>query len=156
MDISTIVNPWLSWIADQLALLSNLPPAYIMLAALVPLLIALTLRDLLATLWTALFALGAISLCAAQEINWTLLATFEATFGLVLAATAVIWRRQRRAHRDELRAVRDELSGLQERLNALEACERLRNSRSLHRPLDTAAMLLRGEDAKKKFSIAPK
>jgi signal transduction histidine kinase len=156
MDISTIVNPWLSWFADQLALLSNLPPAYIMLAAVVPLLIALMSRDLLATLWTALFSLGAISLCAAQEISWTLLATFEATAGLLLASTAVIWRRQRRAHRDELRAVRDELCGLKERLIALEACERLRISRSLHRPLDTTAMLLRGEAAETKFPIAPK
>ena len=58
MDISTIVNPWLAWFTDQLALLSNLPPAYIMLAAVVPLLIALMSRDLMATLWTSLFALG--------------------------------------------------------------------------------------------------
>ena len=58
MDISTIVNPWLAWFADQIALLSNLPPAYIGLAAIVPFLIALTSRDLMATLWTSLFALG--------------------------------------------------------------------------------------------------
>ena len=156
MDISTIVNPWLAWFSEQLAVLSNLPPIYIMVAAVVPLLIALMSRDLLATLWTALFALGAISLCATQEMNWTLLATFETTAGLLLAATAVIWRRQRRANRDELRAIRDELSGLKERLNALEACERLRISKSLHRPLDTSALLLPVEDAETKIPIAPK
>ena len=156
MDISTIVNPWLSWFADQLALLSNLPPAYIMLAAVVPLLIALMSRDLVATLWTTLFALGAISLCATQEINWTLLATFEATAGFLLAATAVIRRRQSRAQRDELRVLRDELIGLKERLNALEACERLRISKSLHRPLDTSALLMPVEDAETKIPIAPK
>ena len=156
MDISTIVNPWLAWFTDQLALLSNLPPAYIILAAVVPLLIALMSRDLVATLWTSLFALGAISLCATQEINWTLLATFEATAGFLVAATAVIRRRQSRAQRDELRVLRDELSGLKERLNALEACERRRISKSLHSPLDTTALLVPGEDAETKIPIAPK
>ena len=156
MDISTIVNTWLASFTEQLALLSNIPPAYIMLAAVVPLLIALMSRDLMATLWTTLFALGAISLCATQEINWTLLATFEATAGFLLAATAVIRRRQSRAHRDELRVIRDELGELKELLNALVVCEQRRISKSLHSPLDTTALLQRGVEGKTKIPIAPK
>jgi hypothetical protein len=156
MDISTIVNPWLALFTEQLALLSNIPPAYIMLAAVIPLLIALLMRDLLATLWTALFALGAISLCATQEINWTVLATFEAMAGFLLAATAVIWRRQRRVRRDELRVIRDELSELKELLNALVVCEQRRISKSLHSPLDTTALPQRGVEGESRIPIAPK
>ena len=155
MDISTIVNPWLAWFADQIALLSNLPPAYIGLAAIVPFLIALTSRDLMATLWTSLFALGAISLCATQEVSWALLAAFEIAAAFLLAATAIIRRRQSR-HPDKLGVIRGELSELKERLNALEACERRRISKSLHSPLDTTALLVPGEDAETKIPIAPK
>jgi hypothetical protein len=153
MDISTIVNPWLAWVTDQLALLSNVPPAYIVSASVVSVLIALMSRDLLATLWTSLFALGAISLCATQEINWSLLATLEAAAGFLLASTAVVRRRQSRAHPDELRVIRDQLSGLEERLIALKAYERLRISKSLHTPrrIDMTELL-----KKSKIPIAPK
>ncbi len=126
-----MLNPWLTGFADQLALLSNLPPAYIGLAAIVPLLIALMSRDLLATLWTALFAFGAISLCATQEINWTALATFEVAAGFLLAFATIIRRLRGRALRTKLQAVRDELSRLEERLNVLEEYERRRIMGSL-------------------------
>jgi len=46
-------------------------------------------RDLLATLLTALFALGAILLCATQATNWTLSAAFEATAAFLLAFVAL-------------------------------------------------------------------
>ena len=158
MDISTIVDPWLASFTDQLALLSNVPPAYIISASVVSVFIALMSRDLLATLWTSLFALGAISLCATQEINWSLLATLEAAAGFLLAATAVVRRRQSRAHPDELRVIRDELSGLEERLITLEAYERRRISKSLHTPrrIDRTELLNTAEDAKSKIPIAPK
>src|SRR5437773_6929478 len=158
MDLSTTVNPWLAWFTDQLALLSNVPPIFIISASVVSVLIALMSRDLLAALWTSLFALGAISLCATQEINWSLLATLEAAAGFLLAATAVVRRRQSRAHPDELRVIRDELSGLEERLITLEAYERRRISKSLHTPrrIDMTELLNTAEDAKSKIPIAPK
>ena len=160
MDLSTIFDQWLTWFADQLALLSNLPAAYIGLAAVVPLLIALMLRDLLATLSTALFALGVISLCATQDVNWAHLAIFEATAGLLLASAAVVRRRQSRALRAELQSIRDELSGFNERLNALEVCERRRIMESLHsrNRMDTTGLLTPAAEARHsetKIRIAP-
>ena len=101
MDISKVFNSLLTWFADQLALLSNPVSASIGLAAIVPLLIAIVVRDRTATLVTALFALGAISVCATQEINWTLLAIFEATTALLLAFVATIRQRRSRAFHDE-------------------------------------------------------
>lgn len=114
MDIATYLDVTLAWFAGQLAWLSEISPAYIAAAAVIPVLIALMTRSLLATLWTALLALGAISLCALEAAPWALLATFEAAAGCLLAFSAMIWARRRRA-------VRDELDDLKRRLNQLEA-----------------------------------
>ena len=72
MDISTVFNSLLTWFADHVALFSNPLSATIGFVAIVPLLIAMMMRDGTATLVTALFALGAILLCATQESDWTL------------------------------------------------------------------------------------
>jgi hypothetical protein len=160
MDIS-VIDPWLAWFADQLALLSNLPPTYIALAAIAPFLIALISRDLLASLWTALFALGAISLCGTQQINWgPLIATFGTMAGFLLVSAAVIRKRHSRALRDELQLVCDELGGLKQRLEALEAYERRKimewQRNPTHGRSDTAGLLTLAEESTSKVSIAPK
>ena len=105
----------------------------------------------------SLFGLGAISLCATQEINWTLFATFEATAAFLLAFTAVVRQRRSRALRDE------ELRALKGRLNVLEACERRRIMQSLRSAprnvFDTTGLLAVAEDVpdfETKFPIAPK
>jgi hypothetical protein len=161
MDVSTVIDPWLAWFADQIGLLSNLPPAYIALAAIVPFLIALMSRDLLASLWTALFALGAISLCGTQQINWgPVIATFGTMASFLVASAAVIRQRQSRVLRDELRLVCDELGGLKERLQALEAYERRKimqwQRNPTHSGLDSGGLLALAEDSRSKISIAPK
>jgi hypothetical protein len=127
MDISTYLDPTLTWFAGQLAWLSQVPPAYIAAAAVAPVLIALMARSLLATLWAALFALGAISLCAMEAAPWTLLATFEALAGFLLAFSAMIWGRRNRV-------VRDELDDLKRRLNQLEAIDDRKFMVSLRNP----------------------
>ena len=164
MDISTVINPWLAWFAEQIALLSNLPPAYIGLAAIVPFVIALMSRDLLASLWTALLALGAISLCVTQEANWgALLATFGTMAGFLLASAAIIRQRQSQALHKELRLICDELGGLQERLEVLEEYERRRimerQRNPIHNRMDTTGLPALAEDAtdfQSMISIAPK
>jgi hypothetical protein len=100
MDISTVFNSLLTWFDDQIALFSNPLSATIGLVAIVPLLIAMMMRDGTATLVTALFALGAILLCATQEIDWTLFAIFQATAAFLLAFAAIIRQRRSRAFRD--------------------------------------------------------
>jgi hypothetical protein len=60
MDFLLYVNSALNWLNGQLAWLTDIPPAYIAAAAVVP----VVARNLLATLWTILFALGTVSLCA--------------------------------------------------------------------------------------------
>jgi hypothetical protein len=145
MDISTVFNFLLTWFADQLAWFSNPLSASIGLMAIVPLLIAMMLRDRTATLVTALFALGAIWLCATQEIDWTLLAIFEATAAFFLAFAAIIRQRRSRALRDE------ELHALKWRISVIEACERRRFMKSVNdapqNPLDTTGLLTPAEDA---------
>jgi hypothetical protein len=113
MDVSTYLNITLTWFAGQLAWLSQVPPAYIAAAAVAPVLIALLTRNLLAALWTALLALGAVSLCALEAAPWGLLATFDAAAGFLLAFSAMMWSRR-------YRAAREELGDLKRRLNQLE------------------------------------
>jgi UDP-N-acetylmuramyl pentapeptide phosphotransferase/UDP-N-acetylglucosamine-1-phosphate transferase len=108
-----------------------------------------------------MLALGAISLCATQEISWAPLAIFAAAAAFLLAVTAVIRRRQSRTLRDELRVDREELCELKERLNVLEMCERRRimesQRRPLHNMMDTTGLLSPMEDSEKaKIPIAPK
>ena len=145
MDIPTVFNSLLTWFADQVALFSNPLSATIGLVAIVPLLIAMMMRDGKATLVTALFALGAISLCATQEINWTLLAIFEATTALLLAFVATIRQRRSRAFHDE------ELHALNGRISVLETCERRRLMMSLHDAprnlIDTNGLVTPAEEA---------
>ena len=145
MDILAVFNSLLTWFAGQLALLSNPLSASLGLVATVPLLIAIMERDRTATLVTALFALGTISLCAAQEINWTLLAIFEATAAFLLAFAAVIRQRRSRAFHDE------ELHALNGRISVLETCERRRLMMSLHDAprnlINTNGLLTPAEDA---------
>jgi cell division protein FtsW (lipid II flippase) len=88
--------------------------ATIGLVAIVPLLIAMMMRDGTATLVTALLALGAILLCATQESDWTLFAIFQATAAFLLAFAAIIRQRRSRAFRDQ------ELHTLKRRLNVVE------------------------------------
>jgi hypothetical protein len=114
MDIPTDLNIALAWFAARLAWLSQVPPAYIGGAAVIPVLMALMTRSLLATLWTALFALGAVSLCAVEAAPWALLAVLEGAAGFLLAISAMIWSRR-------YRVVRGELEDLKRRLNQLEA-----------------------------------
>jgi hypothetical protein len=127
VSIPTILDPVLAWVADQLTRLSGLAPAYISLAAVAPLLIALLMRDLPATLWTALFALVAISLCATQSANWTMLAAFGAAAGFLLVISAVLWRRRSRI-------LRNDFDGLKARLDRLEAAEERKFIMSLRDP----------------------
>ena len=145
MDIPTVFNSLLTWFADQVALFSNPLSATIGLVAIVPLLIAMMMRDGKATLVTALFALGAISLCATQEINWTLFAIFEATAAFLLAFAAIIRQRRNRALRDE------ELHTLKRRFSVVEACERRRVMESLHDAprnlIDTNGLVTPAEEA---------
>ena len=93
----------------------------------------------------SLFALSVISLCATQEINWTLLAIFEATAAFFLAYAAIIRQRRSRALRDE------ELNVLKGRLSVIEARERLRCMKSLHdeprNMIDSTGLLTLAEDA---------
>src|SRR5215208_5995423 len=96
MDVSTLLDSLRTWFTDQPGLHSNLGPACIALTAIVPLLIALMMRDLVATVWAALFALGATSLYATQQMNWTLLNTLEATAAFFLAFGAVVQQRRNR------------------------------------------------------------
>jgi len=161
MDISTLLESLPTWFTDQPVLYSNVGLAYIALTAIVPLLIAVMMRDLLAFLWAALFALGAISLYATQQMNWTLLNTLAATAAFFLAFGAVVQQRLIRKLHDQERA--QELSELKARLNVLEACEQRRIMRSLNRlPLNTADMnelMPPSEEAKDpgaNFPIAPK
>jgi hypothetical protein len=127
VSIPTILDPVLAWVADQLTWLSGLAPAYLSLAAVTPLLIALLTRDLLATLWTALFALAAISLCATQAADWTILAAFGAAAGFLLVFSAVVWRRQSRMFRNDF-------DGLKARLDRLEAADQHKFMKSLLNP----------------------
>jgi hypothetical protein len=127
VNTPTILAPALAWFADQLASLSGLAPAYIGLAAVTPLLIALLMRDLLAILWTALFALAAISLCATQAAHWTILAAFGAAGGFLLVFSAVVWRRRSRMFRNDF-------DGLKARLDRLEAAEERKFMKSLRDP----------------------
>jgi hypothetical protein len=83
-------------------------------AAVVPVLLALLTRNLLAVLWTALLALAAVALCATQAVPWDVLATLAAAAGFLVAFSAIV-----RGRRD--RALRAELAELQVRLNQLEA-----------------------------------
>jgi hypothetical protein len=114
MDISTYVNITLTWFSGQLAWLSEVPPAYIAAAAVVPVLVALMARNLLAVLWTVLLGFGAISLCALEAAPWALLAAFAVAAGILLAFSAMVWGRRNRI-------IRDELDDLTRRLNQLEA-----------------------------------
>ena len=145
MDIPTVFNSLLTWFADQVALFSNPLSATIGLVAIVPLLIAMMMRDGKATLVTALFALGAISLCATQEINWNLFAIFEATAAFLLAFAAIIRQRRSRAFHDE------KLHALKGRISVLETCERRRLMMSLHDApcnlIDTTGLLTPADDA---------
>jgi len=150
MDILAVFNSLLTWFAGQLALLSNPLSAFLGLVATVPLLIAIMVRERTATPVTALFALGTISLCAAQEINWTLLAIFEATAAFLLAFAAIIRQRRSRAFHDE------KLHALKGRISVLETCERRRLMMSLHDApcnlIDTTGLLTPADDA----PVAPK
>jgi hypothetical protein len=114
MDISAYLNITLTWFSGQLAWLSEVPPAWIAAAAVVPVLMGLMARSLLAVLWTVLLGLGAISLCALEAAPWALLAAFAVAAGFLLAFTAMIWGRRNRM-------VRAELDDLTRRLNQLEA-----------------------------------
>lgn len=116
MDVTAALDPWLARVAHQVTWLAELPPAYIALAGLVPLLIALISRQLLAVLWTALFAASTVALCATQDVHWTLLATFGALVSFLLVITLVILNKNNRI-------AREELIGLQKRVDALEANE---------------------------------
>jgi hypothetical protein len=127
VSIPTILDPVLAWVADQPTRLSGLAPTYISVAAVAPFLIALLMRDLLATLWTALFALVAISLCATQAANWTMLAAFGAAAGFLLVISAVLWRRRSRI-------LRNDFDGLKGRLDQLEAAEERKFIKSLRDP----------------------
>src|SRR5215216_86222 len=137
MDNSASLDAWLAWFNYNQLLHSHVMLAYIGLMAVVPVLIALIMRDRIAVLWTGLFSLGIVSLGATKEINWTILATFEATAAFCLAFAAVI-RQQRYglAREEELQ----ELRGLNTRLNILEACEQRRVMQSLNRPFNTRDM----------------
>jgi len=163
LDISTLFDPTLTWLSDRLASLLTLPPIYIGLAATIPLLIALIMRDLLMALVTGLFAVGLILLCATREFSWPLLATFEATAAFWLAfAVTIRQRRSQAPHKQKLSSF-GEIDALKERLNVLETCERRRIMESLHSAprnlMDTTGLLAPAEDAldsKTKFPIAPK
>jgi hypothetical protein len=118
MGIPTVAS--VTGFTDQLVWLSSLPPTYIALGAVVPLLISVMTRDLMAVLVSGLFAVAIISLAATQEVNWTLFATFEATVVFPLAFAALIRQRRSRLLHDE------ELNELKERLKVLEAWEQRR------------------------------
>ena len=103
MSIPTILDPVLAWVADQLTWLSGLAPAYISLAVV------------------------AISLCATQAANWTMLAAFGAAAGFLLVISAVLWRRRSRI-------LRNDFDGLKARLDRLEAAEERKFIKSLRDP----------------------
>jgi hypothetical protein len=116
MDISAYLNMTLAWFASQFASLSQVPPAYIAAAAVVPVLMALVAGNLLATLWTALLALCAVDLCTMEAVPWNVLAMLAVAAGFLLALSAMIGKRRNRA-------LRDELAELKGRLNQLEVDE---------------------------------
>jgi membrane protein implicated in regulation of membrane protease activity len=116
---------FLPGLSERFVWLSGLPLTYIGLGAIVPLLVALMARDRMAILVTGLFALMVILLCTTVEMNWSLLATFEAAAAFPLALVAIIRQRRSRSVHDQ------ELNELSERLKVLEAWEQRRIMASL-------------------------
>jgi hypothetical protein len=127
MDILADFSFWTKWFADQLAWIAQLSPTYIGLAAILPLLITLVSRNLLATVGATLLALGTIALCVTQQVDWATLAILEGMAGFLLAVAAVIGRRKSRA-------LRNELDVLNERIHELEAAEERRLLIKLSQP----------------------
>jgi hypothetical protein len=127
MDIWSFLDAFPVWLAEQVAKLSDLPPAYMGLAVLAPIVITLVIRDLLATLWLALFAIGALSLYAVQTVHWALFAIFIAAAEFLLVVTAIVRRRQNRL-------LRAELNSLRIRLDLLEAESQRKFMQSLRDP----------------------
>jgi hypothetical protein len=127
MNFPPYLNSTLNWLTGPLAWLTDTPPAYIAAAAVVPIVVALLARNLLAILWTILFALGTISLCATEAGPWAALATFEVTASFLLVFSLIIWARRNRI-------ARDELEDLKRRVNQLEAADDRKFMASLRNP----------------------
>ena len=116
MEVATLIDAWLMWFEGQLGAFSNFSPAHISVAAVVPFLIALSARSVLAILSTALLALAAIALCATQQVTWPVLAVLAVGGSFLVSFAAVIHRRTRRV-------LQRQLSAIEKRLDVLEACQ---------------------------------
>ena len=135
MELSPALGAWLIWSTHELTRHSALMLISTALLAIVPVLVALMMRDRIAVLCTGLLSLGVFWLSTGDEINWTALSVFEATAALGLALAAIgRGRADRVLHDHKLQ----ELNGLKARVKVLEACEQRRVMQSLNRPLTTA------------------